>query len=41
MIEKIGLDKDAYWGFMALTDKQFVEIAHRGKIDESLVIHQA
>lgn len=41
MIEEVGLDADAYWGFMPLTQQQFMDIARRGKIDESLVIHKA
>lgn len=39
MIEDVGLSADAYWGFMQISHDQFLEIAHRGMIDESLVIH--
>lgn len=42
MIEKAGLDADAYWGFMPITHQQFQEIVgRRGGIDESLIVHQA
>lgn len=40
MIEEVGLDAGAYWGFMPITHQQFQEIAHRGRVDESLVVHQ-
>lgn len=40
MIEDVGLDASAYWGFMPITQQQFQEIARRGRIDESLVVHQ-
>jgi len=41
MIEDIGLSGDTYWGFMPLTQQQFIEITRRGIIDESLIVHQA
>lgn len=39
MIEQVGLDANAYWGFMKLTSSQFLDISHRGGIDESLIVH--
>lgn len=39
MIEEVGLDASAYWGFLPLTHAQFIEITNRGMIDESLIIH--
>ena len=39
MIEEVGLDGNAYWGFMPITHQQFTEIVQRGKIDESLIVH--
>lgn len=41
MIEEVGLDggRNTYWGFLPLTHKQLIDIAHRGKIDESLIVH--
>jgi len=39
MIEEIGLDGEAYWGFLQLTHEQFLEIARKGMIDESLIVH--
>lgn len=41
MIEEVGLTTEAYWGFMPITHQQFMEIARRGRIDESLVVNQA
>lgn len=39
MIEEIGLTPEGRWGFMNLTYKQFEEIAKKGMVDESLIIH--
>jgi len=39
LVEKFGLDADAYWGFMQISDSQFSDILMNGGIDESLVIH--
>lgn len=39
MIEEVGLNSNAYWGFMPITHQQFTEIAKLGKIDESLIVH--
>jgi L-amino acid N-acyltransferase YncA len=41
MIEEVGLDATAYWGFMRLTHEQLLEIARRGIVDESLIVYQA
>lgn len=41
MIEEVGLNSGAYWGFLPLTQQQFIEITRRGNIDESLIVHQA
>lgn len=34
LIEKIGIDRDQYWGFVELTDSQFDKIIRIGKIDQ-------
>jgi hypothetical protein len=39
LIEEIGLDPNAYWGFLRLTHKQFTDITQKGLINESLVIN--
>lgn len=39
MIEEVGLNADAYWGFMQITYPQLMEIARRGLIDESLIVY--
>ncbi len=36
LIEKVGLERDQYWGFFELTDKQFEEIVRRGGVDRIL-----
>ena len=36
LIEKIGLEREQYWGFFELTDKQFAEIIRRGGVDKIL-----
>lgn len=41
MIEEIGIDGDQYWGFFQLTDQQFIEIAEKGQLNESLIINKA
>ncbi|MCE9673825.1 N-acetyltransferase [Myxococcus stipitatus] len=41
MIEEVGLDSSARWGFMSLTHGQFVNIIRKGLTDEGLVIYQA
>lgn len=39
MIDEMGLNKNAYWGFMQLSREQFLNITRKGMIDESLIIH--
>jgi hypothetical protein len=39
MIEEIGLNPQAYWGFLPLTRQQFIEVVRTGNIDESLIIN--
>jgi hypothetical protein len=39
MIDEVGLRESAYWGFMALTHDQLLQVARKGMIDESLIIH--
>ncbi|WP_338863672.1 hypothetical protein [Myxococcus stipitatus] len=41
MIEEVGMDAGAYWGFMPLTHQQLVNVLRRGLVDESLVVNQA
>lgn len=41
LIEDVGLDEDAYWGFLPLTYPQLRNIAKLGEIDESLIVDQA
>lgn len=36
LIEMIGLERDQYWGFFELTDKQFDEIIRRGGVEKIL-----
>lgn len=38
LIEKIGLDREAYWGFMPLSKKQFINIVEFGGVSERLII---
>ena len=38
LLEDVGLDKDAYWGFMPITDEQFKHIIKLGKADERYFI---
>lgn len=41
LVEDVGLDKEAYWGFLPLTFSQFRHIAQLGEIDESIIVNQA
>lgn len=41
LIDEVGLDPNAYFGFLPLTHKQLLDIAQRGNIDEGLIVHQA
>lgn len=36
LIEEVGLDRDRYWGFFELTDRQFQKITQRGGIGRIL-----
>lgn len=38
LIESLGLDRSAYWGFFELTDEQFWGICERGKISPLLLV---
>ena len=38
LIEEVSISRDAYWGFLQLTDEQFNYFIERGQIDESLII---
>lgn len=39
MTDELGFDRDAYWGFMPISEKQLLSIATKGLVDESLIIH--
>jgi hypothetical protein len=39
MIEEVGLDPAAYWGFLPFSHRQFLDIIRKGGVHESLVIH--
>lgn len=34
LAEDIGIDREAYWGFLELTDEQFFEIVSRGEVTD-------
>jgi hypothetical protein len=38
LIEEVGLERSAYFGFMQLTDSQFNKIMELGETDESFII---
>lgn len=38
LIEEIGIDRDAYWGFIKLTDDQFNRILEEGGVSEGIII---
>lgn len=38
LIEKIGMDRNAYWGFMQITDAQFEEIVRKGEVNYQNII---
>ena len=38
LINKIGLDRDIYWGFFPLSDKQFYDIIDMGRINKKLIL---
>lgn len=39
LVEDLGFDADAYWGFMHLTDNQFNGILKKGEADENFIIN--
>lgn len=39
LIEDIGIERNQYWGFIKLTEKQYRDILSRGDISENLAIH--
>lgn len=39
LIERIGLDRNNYFGYLTLTDKQFYNILEMGEINESFIIN--
>ncbi|XDD45208.1 GNAT family N-acetyltransferase [Leptospira sp. WS39.C2] len=39
LVEKIGLDKEEYWGFRELSDNQFKAIVKMGGINEDFIIY--
>lgn len=39
LIEQVGLQKDAYWGFMPLTETQFTDILNLGNADGRYIIN--
>lgn len=41
LIEKVGISRDAYAGFIELTDNQFEEILKLGNVDEYIVVNKA
>lgn len=38
LIEKIGMDRNEYWGFMKITDEQFERIIHQGAVNSQIFI---
>lgn len=38
LIERIGMDRNTYWGFMKITDSQFDEIVRLGKVDAQILV---
>lgn len=38
LIEKIGMDRNEYWGFMKITDNQFEEIIRRGEVNTNVFV---
>ena len=37
LIEKVGMDRNAYWGFMEITNSQFEEIIQRGEVSSKII----
>lgn len=39
LIEEIGIDREQrYWGFVKITDDQFMQILMEGGVNESLIV---
>lgn len=38
LITKVGMDRDAYWGFMPISDEQFYSIVKLGEINENILV---
>lgn len=38
LIERIGMDRNDYWGFMKITDEQFKEIVRRGEVNPRMIM---
>ena len=38
LIEKIGMDRNAYWGFMQISDAQFEEIIRKGEVNSQVIM---
>lgn len=38
LIEKIGMDRNAYWGFMQISDAQFEKIICKGEVNSQIII---
>lgn len=38
LIQEVGLDQNAYFGFMKLTDNQFAQIIEKGEVNESYFV---
>ena len=39
LVEKVGLNRDMYWGFISLTEEQFESIIEVGEIDEGIIVY--
>ena len=39
LIDQVGLNRDDYFGYLALTDNQFYKILRMGGINESFIIN--
>lgn len=39
LIDEVGMDENAYWGYIQLSDRQFELIQRKGGINESLIIN--
>ena len=38
LITKVGMDRDAYWGFMSISDEQFQSIIRLSEINERILM---